>query len=160
MHPSLHFSLMAFDIIGYGDVLPETVGGKIFAIFFSFIGIPVCTYMVATVGSFLCMQFALLKYRVRKNLLKQQVEMKVSIYCVIQCTTITLLFVVMAGVIIATAEGTSYCFHYIKSSLSLVLSKPTFPSRLTLPRKTIQCEHSSGGQELIYANLSPLSIIP
>ena len=84
---------------------PETTGGKVFAILFSLIGIPVCTYMIATVGSLFCMTFSNVKYWLKKDMLKQQVEPKVTIFCVMQCMAITLSFVVISGLLRAADEG-------------------------------------------------------
>lgn len=90
---------------GYGDIYPETIGGKIFAILLSLIGIPICTYMIATLGSLFCMTFSNVKYWLKKDILKKDVEKKVTIYCVLQCTAITLSFVVISGLLTAFDEG-------------------------------------------------------
>lgn len=48
---SLYFACVCFSTVGYGDLAPQTVGGKIFTCFFGFAGISLLGAAVATIGS-------------------------------------------------------------------------------------------------------------
>jgi potassium channel subfamily K len=48
---SLYFACVCFSTVGYGDLTPQTVGGKIFTCFFGFAGISLLGAAVATIGS-------------------------------------------------------------------------------------------------------------
>eukprot|EP00980_Cylindrotheca_fusiformis_P015846 scaffold4637_cov128-Cylindrotheca_fusiformis.AAC.17 len=48
---SLYFACVCFSTVGYGDLSPQTVGGKIFTCFFGFAGISLLGAAVATIGS-------------------------------------------------------------------------------------------------------------
>lgn len=48
---SLYFTCVCFSTVGYGDLVPQTVGGKIFTCFFGFTGIALLGAAIATIGS-------------------------------------------------------------------------------------------------------------
>ena len=48
---SLYFVVVTVTTIGYGDLVPQTNAGKIFTMFFSFIGISAAFYFVSIIGA-------------------------------------------------------------------------------------------------------------
>lgn len=48
---SVYFVVVTVTTIGYGDLVPKTNLGKIFTIFFSFLGISVAFYFVSLIGA-------------------------------------------------------------------------------------------------------------
>lgn len=50
---SLYFTVMTITTIGYGDLVPLTIAGKIFTIVFSFFGIAMAFYFMALIGRYL-----------------------------------------------------------------------------------------------------------
>lgn len=48
---SLYFVVVTVTTIGYGDLVPQTNLGKIFTIFFSFLGISAAFYFVSMIGA-------------------------------------------------------------------------------------------------------------
>lgn len=50
---SVYFVVVTMTTIGYGDLVPVTTAGKIFTIFFSFLGIAAAFYFISLIGSFI-----------------------------------------------------------------------------------------------------------
>ena len=50
---SLYFTVVTVTTIGYGDVVPQTGIGKIFTIFFSFLGIGMAFYFFTLFGKYI-----------------------------------------------------------------------------------------------------------
>ncbi|CAJ1940140.1 unnamed protein product [Cylindrotheca closterium] len=48
---SLYFTCVVFSTVGYGDVCPQTIGGRIFTCFFGFTGIALLGAAIASIGS-------------------------------------------------------------------------------------------------------------
>jgi len=48
---SLYFVVVTVTTIGYGDLVPQTNLGKIFTMFFSFLGISAAFYFVSMIGA-------------------------------------------------------------------------------------------------------------
>ena len=49
---SLYFGVMTVTMIGYGDIVPKTNIGKIFTMFFSFVGIAIVFYLFSAIGKY------------------------------------------------------------------------------------------------------------
>ena len=50
---SLYFTVITVTTIGYGDLAPQTDIGKIFTIFFSFLGIGMAFYFFSLIGKYI-----------------------------------------------------------------------------------------------------------
>jgi len=50
---SIYFTVATVTTIGYGDFVPKTDTGKIFTIFFSFVGIGTAFYFLSLIGKYL-----------------------------------------------------------------------------------------------------------
>ncbi len=50
---SVYFVVVTMTTIGYGDLVPQTEIGKVFTMFFSFLGIAMAFYFISIVGGFL-----------------------------------------------------------------------------------------------------------
>ena len=48
---SLYFVVITVTTIGYGDLVPQTVEGKMFTMFFAFFGVATALYVFSTVSS-------------------------------------------------------------------------------------------------------------
>ncbi|MBU1129541.1 MAG: potassium channel family protein [Nanoarchaeota archaeon] len=49
---SLYFTVVTLTTIGYGDIIPKTVTGKVFTMFFSFFGIAMVFYFFSIIGKY------------------------------------------------------------------------------------------------------------
>ena len=78
---------------------------------FSLIGIPVCMFTLATMGSLFCEVFVKFKVWIKSRISQGNIERRPTVYCVIQCGAITLLFVIICGIGVASLEGTKYCIY-------------------------------------------------
>jgi hypothetical protein len=61
---AVYFSVATVTTVGYGDLVPQTDTGKIFTIFFSFLGIGMVLYFFTLFGKYIYRKqlFAQLKY--------------------------------------------------------------------------------------------------
>jgi len=50
---SAYFTVATVTTIGYGDIVPQTDAGKIFTIFFSFLGIGMAFYFLTSLGKYI-----------------------------------------------------------------------------------------------------------
>jgi voltage-gated potassium channel len=48
---ALYFSTVTLTTIGYGDIVPKTVGGKLFTVFFALTGIAIMFYLLTVMGT-------------------------------------------------------------------------------------------------------------
>lgn len=94
-----------FQISGYGDVYPETTGGRIFVVLFALLGIPVFMYMVASIGNIFCDKFFKIRNWFQRNLLKRAELTCPDVVCVVQCIIVTCLYVIIGGIIAAHVRG-------------------------------------------------------
>ncbi len=53
---SLYFTVVTVTTIGYGDIVPKTVIGKTFTMFFPFIGVALAFYLFSLVGKYVLRQ--------------------------------------------------------------------------------------------------------
>lgn len=49
---SLYFTVVTLTTIGYGDIIPQTITGKVFTMFFSFFGIAMVFYFFSIIGKY------------------------------------------------------------------------------------------------------------
>jgi hypothetical protein len=49
---SILFSFTIITTIGYGNIAPQSFGGRLFCIFYGFIGVPFCLLAIADLGKF------------------------------------------------------------------------------------------------------------
>ncbi|XP_065068027.1 TWiK family of potassium channels protein 18-like [Rhopilema esculentum] len=104
-----YFVGVTLSTVGYGDIYPTTSWGKAFVVAFSLIGIPVCMFTLATMGSLFCEIFVKFKAWIKSKIYSQRnIQRGPTVYCVIQCGAFTLLFVITCGMGIATLEDWKY----------------------------------------------------
>jgi len=53
---SVYFTVVTATTIGYGDIAPKTDTGKIFTIFFTFVGIGLAFYFFSLIGRYIFMK--------------------------------------------------------------------------------------------------------
>jgi hypothetical protein len=52
-HNSIVFAYTLITTIGYGNVAPETVAGRVFCLFYGLVGVPLALLTIADIGMFL-----------------------------------------------------------------------------------------------------------
>lgn len=73
---SIYFVVITATTIGYGDLVPQTVAGKIFTMFFSFFGIAMVFYAVSIITGNVFRKYFGRKVGELKKEIKKQEELK------------------------------------------------------------------------------------
>ncbi|MDI6806379.1 MAG: potassium channel family protein [Candidatus Aenigmarchaeota archaeon] len=68
----VYFSAMTVTTVGYGDLVPTTKIGKIFTVFYSFVGIAVALYVLFVIGRFLMYYKIVLIKRGERKLIRSK----------------------------------------------------------------------------------------
>ncbi|GBE19534.1 MAG TPA: two pore domain potassium channel family protein [Candidatus Pacearchaeota archaeon] len=76
---SIYFTVVTVTTIGYGDLAPITDAGKIFTIFFSFVGVGMGLYFLSLIGSWAFKKHVVSKVTEIKSAVRQQEEVKSEI---------------------------------------------------------------------------------
>ena len=63
---SIYFVVVTVTTIGYGDLVPQTDMGKIFTIFFSFLGIASAFYFVSLLGRYIFEKHGSINFKNKK----------------------------------------------------------------------------------------------
>ncbi len=76
---SLYFVVVTVTTIGYGDMFPHTVSGKIFTMFFAFFGVATALYIFSHISSSLFKKHVTSKVSEIKRDIRKQDEIKEEI---------------------------------------------------------------------------------
>jgi len=71
---SVYFTVVTVTTIGYGDVVPQTITGKIFTIFFSFFGIAMVFYFFSIIGKYVFRRTFERKLKEHKKAIETKLE--------------------------------------------------------------------------------------
>ena len=78
---SLYFTVVTVTTIGYGDVVPQTGIGKIFTIFFSFIGIGMAFYFFTLFGKYIYKKTFQDELKEHHNKMMKHVKSHINKHC-------------------------------------------------------------------------------
>ena len=81
---SLYFVIITTTTIGYGDLVPVSVAGKIFTMFYSLFGVSMALYLLSTIGGYIFKKHVGKKVSEIKKEVKEQQEIKKEIHSQIE----------------------------------------------------------------------------
>jgi len=71
---SIYFTVVTVTTIGYGDIVPQTITGKIFTMFFSFFGIAMAFYFFSIIGKYVYKRTFERKLKEHKRAIESKLE--------------------------------------------------------------------------------------
>ena len=75
---SLYFTVVTVTTIGYGDLVPQTDMGKIFTIFFSFLGIGMAFYFFTLFGKYIYKKTFEIKLKEHHDKLLKHIKLNIN----------------------------------------------------------------------------------
>ncbi|PVD32095.1 hypothetical protein C0Q70_07523 [Pomacea canaliculata] len=118
---AFYFSLTVVAVIGYGHSTPQTVGGKIFCMFYAISGIPLCIVMFQSVGERLNILLTYMLQKIKKCFRSKNTEVSQSSLLFITFNISSLILTVGAA-IFSHYEGWQYidAFYYCFITLTTI----------------------------------------
>ncbi|BET01966.1 Ion channel [Nesidiocoris tenuis] len=97
---AIFFAATVLTTIGYGNIVPVTVGGRTFCLLFALIGIPLCVSVIADLGSIVANRFTGLP-----NWLEKVSTTVKSLLSALLALTLLLVYISMGAVLFMFLEG-------------------------------------------------------